>query len=473
MNVIDDVTAHNLCVGCGLCVATCPFGTLRLHWNGRGDRVAERVGECRPGCRVCLRVCPFGDVCENEDDIAGRLFGGQEDVQYADAMGFHLACYVGYSKVAGQRLRGASGGMVTWFLEELLRQGLVDRVGCVSPGSCVEDLFQYRLTNRVSVVRASSGSRYFPVPLGRIIPEIRSASPSERIAIVGLPCMLKGLRLAAEVFPDLKEKVCFTLGLTCNHLPNRYYTEYLSRLSGIDPDDLARADYRIKEGTKRAGRYHFRALGRNGKPGKAIPFSGRVSQAYRFGYFQLNPCNYCDDVFAETADACFMDAWLPEFERDPRGHTMMVVRNAVLKSILEKGIEEGTCFLEMVPVERVAAGQQAMIFEKRVLIRGRLHGALARGEAVPRKRVTSSLAVYITHRREIERKRAVQDFTKRLWPRYRHMALWPFYVRVMEKSVSLILLSWRSRLKRVVKEPRLLFRPFRINKGPSRRQKSA
>ena len=49
-----------------------------------------------------------------------------------------------------------------------------------------------------------------------------------------------------------------------------------------------------------------------------------------FGYLWVNEvgglrsCLFCDDVFAELADATFMDAWLPEYAADRCGTNLVI-----------------------------------------------------------------------------------------------------------------------------------------------------
>ena len=58
--------------------------------------------------------------------------------------------------------------------------------------------------------------------------------------------------------------------------------------------------------------------------------------ALLFDYFKLNPCNYCDDVFAELADVVFMDAWLPKYSKDPLGHSLVINRNKAFTFIFNQ-----------------------------------------------------------------------------------------------------------------------------------------
>ena len=50
--------------------------------------------------------------------------------------------------------------------------------------------------------------------------------------------------------------------------------------------------------------------------------------------FQVNACNYCDDIFAETADVAFGDGWLPEYKMDWQGTNVVVSRHPDIDEII-------------------------------------------------------------------------------------------------------------------------------------------
>ena len=55
---IVSVIDQDLCIGCGLCEASCPFGAIRLDWvEGKGYR-AENISAMCKGCGVCAAACP-------------------------------------------------------------------------------------------------------------------------------------------------------------------------------------------------------------------------------------------------------------------------------------------------------------------------------------------------------------------------------------------------------------------------------
>ena len=448
-DVISEIVDHGICIGCGVCAGVCPSGGLKMRWQNNGDRAPIKVGKCSPKCDLCLRICPFNDQDHNESTLAKERFGAIPGIQCHEVVGYYLSTYVGYSLVADHRSRGTSGGMCTWMLETLLNMGLVDAVVCVGQGESQDRLFTYKILQDIESVRSAAGSRYYPVDIAETLKLLQAPGPERRYAIVGLPCTLKALRLAMIHLPRLRRRVIFLLGLVCGHLPNKYYTEYLTRLSGVPLERVMTVDYRLK-GKDRAGNYLFQARAIDGMEGKRVPFQGRVSWAWNMGYFQYNACDYCDDVFAEVADAVFMDAWLPEYEPDPKGHSLIIVRSPQLREILEKGREEGTCYLDSISVEKIIDSQRGVVYRKKEEIAGRLYWAHKCGYRVPRKRIDPSESRWRQHRREIEVRVNIRQRSKEIWPQFREAPLWRFHLAMLRVEWPLRIKAVQNRVCRLI-----------------------
>lgn len=425
VNVVSTVVANGFCIGCGVCAGVCPANALRMGWRENGDLAADTVSCCLDGCRLCLDVCPFGDQTADETFLAAKRFACVQGMRHEEPLGYLLATYVGYSLTSDHRSRGASGGMCTWVLEKLLEGGDVDAVVCVGPTLDPNWLFRFQCMETIDAVRKAGGSRYYPVHLEDVVRQLCSSGDRRKYVVVGLPCALKGLELVMTQRPEVRDRAAFLLGLACGHLPNRYYTEYLGRLSGIAPADLSSAEYRLK-GKPPASNFRFQAVARNGILGRLVPFFGPPSRGWGTGHFQFEACNYCDDVFAELGDASFMDAWLPVYERDPAGHSIVIARHPRLKALLDQGNQEGTCQLHPISLDDVIASQSGSIVAKRETIAGWLHAAQHRKTWFPTKRIAPSKTVWEHHRREIETRDAVQRESKRTWRRLRESPLWRF-----------------------------------------------
>lgn len=461
-NVVSAIVNNDLCSGCGVCAGCCPRNNLSMAWRSDGDLVPTLSGKCPPSCNVCVRVCPFGESADNEAQLAQEVFGGTAGISVHQDIGYHLSSLVGYSCIHQHRLKGSSGGMATWMMEMLLLNGCVDEVICVGPTNDRQRLFAYQIVDNVNQLRQMAGSRYYPVDAAQAIRTLNSSDIEKRYAFIGLPCTLKGLRLAMKFMPRLKRRIAYMLGLVCGHLPNRYYTEYLSGLSQVPPDQIVSADYRRKIKNQCANNYHFRATAPANRFGKDVSWN-EIKSIWGNNYFQVNSCNFCDDVFAELADAVFMDAWLPEYQRDPRGTSVIVVRRPDIHDLFLSGCKTGNCRLEEIAIARVARCQQGVIHKKRKLLGARLYCARSRGLTVPRKRFAPDVDGYRKHRRIIDASMKVQQTSKQVWPALKAKNRFRFPIRFSILSWPLYWQQWVDRFHRVIKDPSRLLQ--RVMKG--------
>lgn len=361
MNVISEVVAKNWCVGCGVCAALCPKRRLSMRWNARGEYnpvEVESAGSCPSGCSVCYQACPAHGKTKNETEIAQQLYDKTAGIKYKKETGYYLSSYVGYSEE--HRAEGASGGMATWVLENLFVTNEVDTVVAVGKADSPDRLFEFKLCHSVEEIRACSRSVYYPVEVSYVVQHILKNEGA--YAIIGLPCVCKAIRLAQEKFPRLRSRIKYVLGLTCGHQSSKYFSEYVCALSGGYPHQLKSVVFRGKDAEQPASNLKFTIhSGVNGseKVSEIYWWDG-ISKAYTSGYFQIPGCFYCDDVFAECADACFMDAWLRPYMQDSRGHSLLIARSEVINKLLHNCES-----IQPIDINRVIASQKSVIEQKR------------------------------------------------------------------------------------------------------------
>jgi len=437
MNVVTSVVANDLCSGCGVCAGVCQHDALTMLTRSNGDLAVTQAGACHEKCDLCLRICPFADGVHQPRELSTELFGPTSDYQPAfdNAIGWYRRCFVGFSNVDEHRIAGASGGLVTWCLGTLVADGLIDKVAVVGRAEPKSDLlFEFKAVDSVEQVRQAAGSVYYPVEISGLIREM-IAEPATRWAVVGVPCLCAALRRAMINVPRLGQSVRYILGIACGMYQNMMYTELLLSKSGLRPCEVGDLTYRKKRSEGPANDYGFHACDREGSWRTIIPYRPLPYFLGRNAYFRYNACNYCMDVFAEAADACFMDAWLPEYVTDPQGTSIVVLRSSALEQILLAGRASGELQLEDIPADRVVLSQRGHVRRKQELIEMRLSPRQAhRGQMV---------SANWKDRIDWWLQRRTQERSKRAWAKYgRRYGVRAFWLAMADLALAQVVL-WR------------------------------
>ncbi len=369
-NVIHTVVERDRCSGCGVCAGICPGKFLTMTDAPNGDLIAQwSVGPCATDCGLCLAVCPFGNGIFDPRPLNQAVFGVSECTatkHVHEDVGYFENALAGYAET--HRSTSASGGLLTWTLEQLLSRSEVDRIGIVVCQPDIEEgsRFVFKVAKTIEDLRQGAGSAYHQVEISGILQHIMQ-NPGHRWAITGVPCLCAAIRQAMQRVPSIGRSIRYLFGLACGMYQNRFYTELLCCASGVQPQYANRIQYRIKASAGPASNFRFQATARNGWEGKAIEYHGLPYFLGRNAFFRVNACNYCKDVFAETADACFMDAWLPAYQNDTGGTSVILVRNHALRSLFNTGIKAPDVFICPIDVESVVASQAGHINRKRYL----------------------------------------------------------------------------------------------------------
>lgn len=377
------------CVGCGACSLerASPF---QIGVDDFGMYRATLRDGATLGDSEASTVCPFSDSSLNETQIA-RLVLPTERLEYSEAVGYFIATYAGYVTEPPFRERGSSGGLGSWLLAELLRRKEVDgavHVKKLSDGTNGQPLFGYAISRTLPEVLQGSKSRYYPIELSTALTQVRS-TPG-RYVVTGIPCFVKAMRLLCRKDPLLAERISFTVGLVCGHLKSMRFAEMNAWQVGIAPGQLRDVDFRCKLQDRKASDYGVRLLGvcdsRNVDVTK--PNQELFGHQWGYGFFKYTACDYCDDVFAETADIVVGDAWLPKYESDSNGTNVLIVRNPALLSLIEEGRAEGRLHLEPLPVSEVEESQAGAIRHRRIGLSYRIHQKQRINQWHPPKRVS-------------------------------------------------------------------------------------
>ena len=171
------------CIRCGACVAACPSQSL----TSAEDGMPTLVKLCT-GCSRCGDFCPLAGM---RTERLWQLVEG-DDFEL-DGIG---AVDAAYSARALERPAGAQdGGVVTTMLERLLTAGTVDGVLVTRRRGAFES--EPYIARTPEELRESAGSIYDQsLPLALVNSDILDGS--EKVAVVGTPCQINGLRALQE-----------------------------------------------------------------------------------------------------------------------------------------------------------------------------------------------------------------------------------------------------------------------------------
>jgi coenzyme F420-reducing hydrogenase beta subunit len=404
MNKLTQIVDGGYCIGCGACsylsdhkIPTIldQFGQFQADLKKSDNYITTDVEE------QILSVCPFSNNRLNEDVIAKDLYG--DNCEKDTRVGYHLNTFAGYVAEDNFRDVGASGGFITWILAELLRLGLVDGVAHVKKVKDPEDgvLFRYGISRTVDEVKAGAKSRYYPIEMSEILQEIKD-TPG-RYVVVGLPCFIKAVRRLSAIDPVIKERVVYCVGLVCGHLKSKAFADCFGWQLGIPPEQLEEIDFRVKFPDRPAGDYGMFLKG----AGKEVvlPKKGLLGANWGHNLFRYSACDYCDDVFAETADVVVGDAWLPRYVNDSLGNSVLVVRDQRIQDIISTGLKERRIEVSSLSLDEVARSQAGGLRDRREGLSYRLHLKTKEQKWAPEKRVKPERMPYFGQRARVYRSR--------------------------------------------------------------------
>ena len=206
-------------------------------------------------------------------------------------------------------------------------------------------------------------------------------------------------------------------------------------MGGGDPHSLSRITFRIKDPNRPASDFGMKWICKDtpNRTGEGVVFwTEGINRIWYDRYFTSNACNFCDDIFAELADASFMDAWLSPYRNDNRGHTIMLIRNKDLLDLKENPASENTLQTSHISINQVIISQNSVIFEKRKAILERLIRYDKKGLSVPTKRISQKSKLRYDQRFETDTKFRISRKSPMKWinsgkdiKRFRKNMKWP------------------------------------------------
>lgn len=396
---IRNVVSEGFCVGCGGCAGVADR-SIRMRWTETETWVPELTFASGAALAAADRVCPFSDASANETEIAEALYEGRS-AEWAEELGYHNGLYAGNIRDRDRVLGSSSGGLTSWFLLQLLEHDEIDGVIHVGPGETDGVLFSYTVSESAEELSGRRKSQYYSVQFSDVLARIRGNG--RRYAFVGVPCFVKAMRSLEQEDDVLREQLVWHVGLVCGHMKSGAFALAMADQLGVPPEAVETVDFRIKDPEARANAYSFGVRERGSDGWKTQMSRTLLGGNWGHALFQLKACDYCDDIFAETADICFGDAWVPRYEIDWRGTNLVVARRPEADRIMKSAGEE--LKLEPLPFDDLVRSQSGNFRHRRDGLSVRLEDDAAAGRKVPRKRIAPGAIQVTGVRREIVRLR--------------------------------------------------------------------
>lgn len=376
---ISQIVKSGLCLGCGACVALNPAG-IKLKWSDDGFLVPQMTGNYAP--RGEEKACLFNpnpeDGVMTEDELSAE--SQRELTKFASRIGRFVDTYVGYSKE--YRMTSSSGGLATYFSESLLRGEYVDAVASVHPSDDQEDRFEFAFTTDPEKVVRASETKYFPVTYAEVLQRIRSYDG--RVAITGVGCFIKSIRLLQHYEPIFLEKIVFTIGIICGGLKSAFFSDYLADKAGSH-HDYPSPRFRVKNPSSTANDYSYQCIDKSTENLKTVRMRS-VGDMWGSGYFKSLACDVCDDVTTELADVSLGDAWLPEYQSDGKGQNVIVTRSKLADDLIREGIRSGRLAVTPLSLRDFLRSQRGSFNHRHIALKYRLAVLHSKGVETPPKR---------------------------------------------------------------------------------------
>lgn len=396
MQEIKKVLDNGFCIGCGVCSVVEADGkqSTVMELNYAGSYQARIIATDRDSyISEPDKVCPFSDSAPNEDFLAKKQFSGVVN-NYQKRIGYFNKIYAGYVEDGDYRNQGSSGGSVSWIIDQLFLNDEIDFVVHVKPAENNDSvILKYQISSSEIEAKNKSKSSYYPVELSEVLSVIKN-TPG-RYAVVGIPCFIKAINSLRHLNSIFEERIVFTVGLICGHLKSTRYADFLAMNAGVKPGSLVDIDFRTKIDGNNVNDYGITVKGKNidGKFIKQTVLNRDIYGAsWGYGLFMPKSCEYCDDVFAETADIVVGDAWMPEFLKDSKGANVVLVRNPVLAKIIDIAKLKRKISYKEISTDQLLATQDGCMRQRGEALAFRLLGESKAGRWTPKKRVEKGIS---------------------------------------------------------------------------------
>ncbi len=226
------------CVQCGVCVAACPTDSIGIG----EDDLPELVKMCT-GCSLCWDFCPRGGL---QYEATWKITGNGNGHR-GNGLGHVEESYTAKVDPAIEGVQ--DGGFVSALLTSLLENDEIDGALVARESATERWKGEAFLATTPEEVRECAGSFYNQtLALGHVDFKGYDLPPNPRIAVVGTPCEIEGIK-AMQARPwtwgsSQVEAITLTIALLCTKSFNyeKLMLEEIRDKRNVDLDNVGRVD---------------------------------------------------------------------------------------------------------------------------------------------------------------------------------------------------------------------------------------
>jgi coenzyme F420 hydrogenase subunit beta len=339
ISTVAEVVKDGLCNTCGGCKWVCKAGAIDyLETLGGYLLPTVDTDKCNQ-CGLCVTICP------------GKGFGADlvSALPSDPFVGQVRATFAGKSTDSRFFANSQSGGIVTSILSSAMEKKEIEGAVTVQMFPGAPPRPKAVLIKEASELFKTQKSKYCPVPLLNILDEV--VASSFPVAVVGIPCQLHGLQNIFELFPKVKKKVRFTVGLVCERILTFAAMDYLIQQAGIESQNLSMMHFKDKLCGGYPGRVHFLKKNR-----ESITLPPRYRTQIK-DYFTPSRCRICFDKLNVFADIVVGDPHgVSDIDR-VNGESMAILRTKIGEYFFHEAINSGHLSAREIAREEVIKGQ--------------------------------------------------------------------------------------------------------------------
>jgi coenzyme F420 hydrogenase subunit beta len=273
---VSIVFKAGVCCQCGWCSSVCPVNAIEVT----ADTLEVDNDICMK-CGLCYSVCPRSFSIDQAYKSIKKL---DKSLTWSDNIGAYVNAYTATTTKDEIKKVRQDGGIVTSILEYLLKNKHVDVIVAVQHS---KDLWRPEpvIVDNVKDLYKTGGTKYANSPSLTIISD---AKKYDKIAFVGVPCMMKAIE-KGTLFPSglpFFNNIKYKIGLFC--MESFPYSEIIK----LAKDKFDKEIDQLTKMNIDQGKFII-----NLKSGEELAVDLKEVQSYA-----RDNCHYCEDLTSDYAD---------------------------------------------------------------------------------------------------------------------------------------------------------------------------